>query len=288
MNRPHAPMFVPKKYLDMFPLDQLMLPETIPNDRDDLAEALDKHSMMSTGRHGFNKYSEIVHSSKGNLLKNWLQAYLAGVAMVDEQVGKVMEALRSGPNAENTYVVLTSDHGYHLGEKEYLFKNSPWEKSTRIPFIVVGPNVQGGRRCDQPITLIDVYPTLADLAGIDMVPNRWASKNVRRPLDGHSLVPLLRDETAKNWGGPPIALTAVASSKPLMVAQRGEIKDQIYSVRSVRYRYILCPNGEEELYDHAKDSHEWYNVAKNPVYAEAKASMRKELFGLLKFEGSRW
>jgi arylsulfatase A-like enzyme len=148
--------------------------------------------------------------------------------------------------------------------------------------------VQSGRICDQPITLVDVYPTLVDLAGIDAFPNRWAPKDVRRPLDGHSLVPLLRGETAKAWGGPPIALTAVASSRPLMVGQRGAMNDQIYSVRSVRYRYILCPNGEEELYDHQKDSHEWYNVAKNPAYAEAKAAMRKELFGLLKFEGAPW
>ena len=101
-----------------------------------------------------------------------MQAYLANVAFVDHQVGKILDALERSPHAQNTIVFFTSDHGFHMGEKDWLFKNSLWEESTRVPLVVVAPGIaKRGRRCGFPVSLVDLYPTLIDLCGLPKDPN---------------------------------------------------------------------------------------------------------------------
>ena len=201
--------------------------------------------------------------------KRWIQAYLACVAFVDDQVGKVLAALEASPYAKNTIVIVTSDHGFHMGEKDYLFKDSAWEESCRVPLVVYAPGVtQPGTRCNHPVSLIDLYPTLIDLCGLSKNPN--ADTN-GYPLDGHSIRPFLKNPHRGHWKGPPVALSVIG----------GWGRTLNFSVRSRDWRYVLCENGEEELYDHTSDPHEWTNLAKDPEYAQTKKKLQKQLLKLV-------
>ena len=118
-------------------------------------------------------------------------------SICDAQVGKILDEIETSPDdniRNNTLIIFTSDHGYHLGEKQYIFKQSPWEESVRIPFVVSGPGVAGNRVCEQPISLVDVYPTCIDFAGMD----------APHSLDGHSIRPLLEDPENGTAGQDPI------------------------------------------------------------------------------------
>ena len=158
-----------------------------------------------------------------------------------------------------------------MGEKDYLFKNSLWEESTRVPLVIRAPGVaKPGGIAGQPVSLIDIYPTLVDLCGL----KGDTRKNDRgAPLDGHSLSPFLREPESGTWTGPDAALTMVFAGK-------GTAKDptkQHWSVRTKRWRYILYNNGSEELYDYGRDPYEWTNLSGDPACAKAKAELKAKL-----------
>lgn len=269
-NRPHAPWVAPKQYFDRFPLDQIEVVKPRPGDLDDCARILVDVD-RNYGGNGFGKYSIV--ANQGNM-KKWTQAYLACVNYVDEQFGKVLNALEDSPYADNTLIILTSDHGYHMGEKFYLFKWSVWEESCRVPFVVAGPGVARNQECSQPVSLVDIYPTLTDFCGLPEPESHI--------LDGRSIVPLLKNPQG-SWSGPDVAVSVVANrdynAKPQHTPDdiRGVANSQHYSARSKDYRYILCANGEEELYDHRNDPNEWTNLATNPEYAVVKKKLRAQL-----------
>ena len=183
--------------------------------------------------------------------QNFIRSYAACVAFADDQVGRVLDALDASPRRDNTIVVLWSDHGFHLGEKDHIEKFVLWEKSNHIPFIVVAPGVtKPGSRCSRPIDMTVLYPTLLELCGLP----------ADAECDGHSVVPLLRDPNA-SWARPA-----------LMTYLRGN-----HAIRSERWRYICYADGTEELYDHRLDSHEWRNLAGNPNLSDVVAAHRKWL-----------
>ena len=260
-TRPHTPLYAPQKYFDRFPLDKIMLPPHLGNDIDDCAPSIVAHQP-----YGFQRYRMLQDAGGKALWKRWIQAYLACVSLVDDQVGKILNALAAGPYADNTVVILTSDHGYHMGEKDYVFKDSTWEESTRIPLLVAAPGVgpAAGAQCDHPVSLIDLYPTLIDLCDLPPNPN---AKTHGLPLDGHSLRPFLKDPRCGTWGGPAVALSMVGGGpEPLH-----------FTVRDNRWRYTLSSTGEEELYDHQTDPHEWHNLADQSDLANTKGRLRKHL-----------
>ena len=157
--RPHVPHVAPEQYFDMFPLDSVQLAEILPGDTADCASTLVHDYNYGNGsRDGIENYTQVMKLDNG--LERWTQAYLACIAFVDVQIGKVLDALEESAYAENTIVVLASDHGYHMGQKNWLYKHSLWEPSTRIPFIWAGPGIKKGTQDDQPTSLIDIYPTL--------------------------------------------------------------------------------------------------------------------------------
>ena len=248
-------------------------------DVDDCARCLVEQHDLGTQGYGFKKYRQVHEAGGLDLLRRWTQAYLACVSFVDDQIGTVLTALENSPYAENTLVVLTSDHGYHMGEKEQLFKNSVWEESMRTPLVVAGPGVARGRQCDRPVSLIDIYPTCADYGQWTMSPNVGTNG---KPLDGHSLRSLLEKPDENKWAGEDFALSVVASNRKLEVNEPGKPAEQHWSLRTVRYRYILCRNGEEELYDHQADPHEWRNVSADPEHAEEKRKLKQKLMKALK------
>jgi len=267
--RPHSPLIAPQKYFDMFPLDEIELsPQILNNDIEDCARIFrDGHT--GTGRWGFDKFRKHYENGGEHTLKRWTQAYLACVAYADACIGMALEALWKGPHAENTFVVLTSDNGYHMGEKDYLFKNSLWERSARVPLLVAGPGCARGAECDQPVSLVDLYPTI----------NEWLElpKDTGvHPLDGHSFASLARDPQS-GWDGPACAITAIANNTAVDAATPADRHDQHYSVRSKTHRYLRYANGEEELYDHVADPFEWHNIAADPAAADLKAALRAEL-----------
>ena len=165
-----------ERFFDMYPVDKVQLPDDPAGRRGD-THFHDYQRPESKGP----RYFELLKQSYPSLeegLRHYLQAYLACVAFVDEQVGKVVDAVDRSPFRDNTIVVLASDNGYNHGQKDFLFKNSPWEESTRIPSSSARRRPQAGGRCDHPVSLIDVYPTLVDLCRLtgDMRKNAKARR----------------------------------------------------------------------------------------------------------------
>jgi arylsulfatase A-like enzyme len=275
--RTHTPLYAPQEYIDRFPLDQIELPKLKDGDVEDCAKALTDPEL-----YGFRRFNMLRNHENRQLYKRWIQAYMACVSFVDDQVGTVLDALDNSLYKNNTIVVLTSDHGFHMGEKGFLYKQSLWDGSTRVPLIVAGlKGMEQGAACDQPVSLIDVYPTLSDLCGLPMAPNIGKSGY---KLDGHTLRPLLMDANA-DWSGPDVAITALPGEDHMLEAKKVEdFSDPHFSVRSRQWRYTLCSNGEEELYHYQIDPYEWTNLASNPEYAEVKADLKKQL--LMLKEGS--
>jgi arylsulfatase A-like enzyme len=280
-NRPHAPFYAPKKYFDMFPIGEVRLPPYLKDDLNDCARALwdfpDRPSPLGflPGKFGFHAFTLLQETGGESMWKRWIQAYLACVTYVDDQLGKILDALAKSPHADNTIVIFTSDHGYHMGEKDYIFKNSLWEESSRVPLIVVAPGVsRSNTACEHPISLMDMFPTLIDLCGLSSAPNEGGNG---LQLDGHSIRPFLVDPDAGQWDGPSVALTAIAGRDVLEINEPGKAARLHLSVRSERYRYILCNNGEEELYDHQNDPHEWRNLAGKPDHAAITNQLREQL-----------
>lgn len=264
LMKPHTPLNVPRKYFDRFPIEEIDLPPQLAGDSDDCARAL-----IENCPYGFLMYDLVTKEGETGLRK-WLQAYLACVAFVDDQMGRLLDALERSPYAEDTLVVFTSDNGYHMGEKNYLFKNSLWLEGDGVPLIVKGPGVSRGGVCRAPVSLIDLYPTFNDFAGLPDAPNAGGNG---RSLDGHSLRPLLECPEAGEWGGPPVSLSSVRGNTGIH-----------HSVVSATHRYTLCQNGEEELYDHRVDPHEWHNLAAEPAHAGIKAELRAEWMKLVFLE----
>jgi len=225
--RPHVPQYAPQKWFDRYPLDSVQLPAVPEDDLNDLS----RYAINLTRLKHIAPTQHWVHEN--NQWKSLVQSYLACVSFVDDKVGKILDALEASPYADNTYVVLFSDHGFHLGEKQRWAKRSLWEDSTHVPLIIVGPGIPKGKVCRKPVELIDIYPTLLELAGL----------GADARLEGSSLVPLLQNPRA-DW--PHMARTSFGPGN--------------CSIRSERYRFIRYHDGSEELYDHNDDPHEWNNL----------------------------
>ena len=231
--RPHEPWFVPKKYFDAFPIDKIQLP---PGYRADDLDDLPPEGK----RHGPNRYFD--HIRKHNQWKPAIQGYLASIYFADTMLGHVLDALEKGPNAENTIVVLWSDHGWHLGEKQHWQKYTGWRACSRVPLIVKVPKGSDGLTdgtqpaiCDRPVSLLSLAPTLLQLCGLPP----------QQRHDGPSLVPLLADPGA-DW--PHVALTHLQRAGS-------------FGLSDNRWRYIHYAGGGEELYDVQSDPYEWHNLA---------------------------
>jgi arylsulfatase A-like enzyme len=270
--RPHTPLHAPDKYFNLFPIDSLKLNSWKKNDKKDTHWNTNFDKKLKGTRY----YKTLLDAYKGDrelALKHFLQAYLACVAFVDEQVGEVLNALNNSKFKENTIVVFTSDHGWQMGEKEYLFKNSLWEESARIPLIIKTPKSKAGVKVEQPVSLIDLYPTFKDLCNLsgDNKLNTFG-KN----LDGFSLKPFLIGKN-KKWKGPNGALTVVGNYGIKIPTEK-----QNFSYRTKDYRYIRYSNGQEELYNHQNDSYEWNNLADEKKFKKIKNKLAKEMNEIIK------
>jgi arylsulfatase A-like enzyme len=227
---PHTPFIAPRENFDRFPFP-IAPPPMLAGDLADIPLA---------GRSNAQLYVDIPLKQD----KAWekiRRGYLAAISFTDDNVGLVLDALEKSPYADNTIIMLWSDHGYHLGEKHTFSKFSLWEEATRTPFIIYDPRNRSGngQATPQPVSLIDIYRTLADLTGL--TPPDY--------VDGESLIPLLQN--------PQMTKRTPA----LTTWGRGN-----YTVRSLDWRYTRYFDGSEELYRHSDDPNEWTNLAGEAGY----------------------
>ena len=276
--RPHTPLIVPQKYFDRFPLDSIELPKILKGDaKDTFKNTVTSKEDDRSGDRGTKMYDSLIASYQGDrelALKKFIQAYLASVASIDDLVGDLLHALDETGLAKNTIVIFTSDHGWGNGEKDYLYKNSLWQESTRVPLVFRIPGFsKAGKSCTHPVSLVDLYPTLLDLCGL---PDNTMKNDKGRPLDGFSLKPLLTDPQKGKWKGPDYALTTLYKW-----AQYYDPAYQSYSLRFKDWRYVRYENGKEELYHTVKDNHEWNNLALDSNYSETLERYRKKLLSII-------
>ncbi|MFT7641830.1 MAG: arylsulfatase A-like enzyme [Pirellulaceae bacterium] len=232
LYKPHLSFVAPRKYYEQFPLESIKLPPHKKNDLDDVPPAGVKMA-RPTGDHA--------QMLKRGSWKQAIQSYLATCAYTDMNIGRVLDALETGPNKGNTIIVLWGDHGWSFGEKSHWRKFALWEEPTRTPFVWVVPGVtQAGGVSPRTVDLMSVYPTLCELTGIEK-PNH---------VEGRSIATLLKDPGAK-WNRPAITTHGYKN----------------HTVRTEDWRYIQYANGDRELYDHRKDPYEWTNLAADSAHA---------------------
>ncbi len=232
--RPHVPWYVPDTWFEDFPLDSIQLPSYLAGDMEDIPEQGKRVAAVPM-------MPDTPWLQQTGQWKKMIQAYLACIRFVDAQVGKVLTALANSHYASNTIVVLWSDHGYHLGEKNRVAKQSLWERSTKTVMIWKEPSAEPGRVSDQPVQLIDMYPTLLELAGLP----------ANNQNEGHSLVPLLQHPDSK-W--PYLSLTSYGR--------------QNTAVTGKRYKLIRYDDASVEFYDLKNDPNEWHNLASDNSYRQ--------------------
>lgn len=240
--RPHIPFEVPQKWFDLYPLDEVELPEHL---NDDLADARP---------HDREHWHEWV--TENDQWKILMQGYLASISYVDHELGRLLDALDASPKAENTIVVLWTDHGFHIGEKENWEKFALWEQTTRVPLFIHAPGLsKDGEVTREPTTLTDLYPTLCELVGIP-TPGQCT---------GESVVAQLEEPSATTDRTSLTSFTFNRDTEPS------------HGLSSTKYRYILYPDGFEELYDLETDRGEFTNLASEPGYADVVAEMAAHL-----------
>lgn len=224
-HKPHLPFVAPKRFFEMYQ-DGVEAPAIKTDDLADVSWPARRNARLK---------DDLRYRTDG-AWEDVRRAYLAAISWTDWNVGRVLEALDGSPYARNTIVVLWSDHGYHLGEKRSFRKFSLWEESTHVPLLIWDSRrgaAEGGNS-DEAVSLIDIYPTLAEMAGLE------------KPdyVDGASLVPLLEDPSRER-------------SEPAITSWgRGN-----YAIRTREWRYIRYFDGSEELYRHRDDPQEWENLS---------------------------
>ena len=238
LHKPHLPFQAPKKYFDMYPLDKIQLPEVKSQELEGVPPAGVK--MANPG----GDHKRITDAGKW---KECVQAYLATITFCDAMIGRLIDGFDKSAYRDNTIVVLWSDHGWHLGEKDHWRKFALWEQATHSPMFFIVPGLtKPGTVCDRPVDYMTLYPTVCDLCRVP-VPSH---------VQGKSLKPLLANPAAK-WDEPAITTHGY----------------QNHAIRTEKYRYIRYANGDEELYDHTTDPREWKNLASDPALADVKKEL---------------
>jgi arylsulfatase A-like enzyme len=241
--RPHVPWYVPQKWFDKHPLSGIQRPVHRADPKSFLPETARAFSVLPP-------YPEKSWMEQEQRWEESIQGYLASTTFTDHYIGQVLDALAQSQYANNTTIVLVSDHGYHMGEKALWTKFTLWEQSTHVPMIIARPGDEQARRTHRPVNHMDLYPTLVDLANLPANPRN----------EGQSVVPLLNDPQATGFDA---SVTTHAYNN--------------HAVRTERWRYIRYADGTEELYDHWTDPHELHNLADRAQYDEVIQRLRRHL-----------
>jgi arylsulfatase A-like enzyme len=242
--RPHVPLYVPSKWFELHPVEELAMPPYKADDLQDVPaiarEKINDLPMMPSTEWAIEtgKWADIV------------QAYLACVSFVDHQVGQLIQALEESGYADNTVIVLWSDHGYRVGEKGTFAKHCLWEEATNAPLIFSGVGIPRGKVIDDPVEMLSVYPTLLEACNLPAY-----SRN-----EGQSLLSLMNGE---------------ATSQQLKAITTFGMNN--HSVKANNFRYIQYEDRTEELYNHKLDSNEFNNVIGEQKYRDEREQLRQML-----------
>ena len=248
--RVHVPLYVPQKWFDLYPLEDIQTP---PYKSDDLNDIPDVGLQI-------NDLPMMPSTKWAKETGNWKkieQAYLACISYVDYELGRVLDALENSAHANNTVIVLWSDHGYRLGEKGTFAKHALWETATKAPLMFAGPGLPQGKKIDAPVEMLSIYPTLLELSGLPAYERN----------EGNSLVDMMKNDEGIDEA---FAVTTFGMNN--------------HAVKKDGFRYIQYEDGREEFYDHSTDPHEWNNEADNPKFA----NKMEELKAYLPEENSKW
>ncbi len=235
--KPHTPWYVPQEYFDLFPPERITIADLAADESAGLPESV----------------REKKHKTEAELIqrrKELISAYLAASRYADDCVGRILKGLTDGPNREHTIVVICGDNGYEFGDKHHWSKGSLREGSAHVPLVIAGPRIAAQQTCTHPVSLLDLYPTLVELAGLP----------AKSTLEGVSLVPLLKNP-AMPWERPALTTDGFKN----------------HALRNDRWRYIRYADGAEELYDHDADPLERSNLATKPESAKIKADLQQWL-----------
>jgi len=238
--RPHNPYTAPKRYFDMYDINKIKRPVTIPDDLNDVPAYAIEHFI---GEKALKKNRAL--SIAGNYSEQLIRAYLACVSFTDDRVGMILDKLDKSPYADNTLIVLIGDNGFHHGEKERWGKSALWREACHVPVVIVAP--KGDKRfikgiCTSPVSLIDLYPTLIEACHLPKVETKLA---------GNSLMPLLSNVNTK-WDKPSISTFLPGN----------------FTIHSNQWNFIRYFDGSEELYNISNDENEFVNLAGKPEYKE--------------------
>jgi arylsulfatase A-like enzyme len=239
IQKPHLPLFIPQQFFNLYPEASLFYPPgVLDRTRHSRTTNADTRDLGPIGRRVNPFLSDHTRLIQTGEWKAVIRAYLAAISFADHCVGLLLDALLDGPNADDTMVVLWSDHGFQLGEKLAWRKFALWERALRVPLIIAGPGIPVATRSTMA-SLIDLYPTLSDIA-LRAVPGRLQGRSLKRSLlsgtNTHS-------HAISTWR----ELNSVANNGPH------------FSVRTATHRYIRYQTGEKELYDHRTDRYEFEN-----------------------------
>lgn len=235
---PHIPMFAPQHYFDLY--RDAKIPDSPADDLADLPAVGQRFAAFRREEH-----ERIVREGKW---KDAVQAYLACITFADAMIGKLVAALDASRHARNTVIVFWSDNGWHLGEKQHWHKSTLWQRSTHVPLIIAGPGVrEAGVARRQPVSLLDIYPTLTALCGLPANPRN----------EGTALTPLLRNSRARREA-------TVSTYLP-----------NNHAVITRDWRYIRYEDGGEELYDRSADPHEYRNLAADARHGALKQKLAR-------------
>lgn len=231
---PHVPLYTTEKWFDLYPYETLQIPPILEGDRNDTPK-------FSWYNHWKVPEPRLKWLEESDQLKSLVRSYLAAISFVDSQVGRVLEALEKSKFKDNTIIVLWSDHGYHLGEKEISGKNTLWERSTHVPLIFAGPGIEKAKLYTQPVELLDIYPTLNELCHLTPIKN----------LEGMSLMPFFDN-------------TNIKRNQPAITTDNYKN----HGIRTKDWHYIQYANKERELYNLNEDPNEWHNLGLDETYRD--------------------
>jgi arylsulfatase A-like enzyme len=235
MYLPHYPNYAPEKYFDLYDRDAIEFPPyNMEDDLDDLSPALRKRML--------NRYEQHLKLESYGAVKDAIEAYLACVSYADAMLGRILDALEESSAGDNTIVIFWSDQGFHHGEKGHWGKHTLWERTSNVPFIWAGPGIVKNRTVGTTVSLIDIFPTLAEICDL----------TAKNQIEGVSLASSLRDPSS-----------AVDRNAYLPYIEPGA-----YSIINMDWRYIRNPDGSEELYNVREDPNEWYNLAGDTKFSE--------------------
>ena len=257
--RPHTPYVAPSEFFERYPHDKITPVMEVEGDRDDIPVA----AQMDRP-----KQRDLTLEQR----KEIIQAYYASITLMDQQVGKVVDAVDRLGLRDNTTIVFVSDHGYHLGAHGLWQKGDLFEGSCHVPMVICDPDMPAGKSSSSLAGLIDIYPTLGELADV----------SVPKHVLGQSLVPILKDETA-TVNDHVFTMTVSRAKWTHKEFTKKKVKG--YSIRSSRYRYTQWGGGEfgHEMYDYESDPDELTNLADLPAHADAVKDMQSRLNSAMKY-----